>query len=250
MLPHAHRTSTAPSSWNNACLASRSTLTPPAVNGVSGKPHRPRSVGPMESARWRARSASPTVGDRLRPSGGTPRRTVVALQSRPTRLILGPSRPRLGVCAHLGGRRIITKIRCRGEGVLLDGDRDDARPSLGTRLSQGGGELVGRSHAPRAGAEALGVLGEVDAHELTVEAARGLLTAAELVAEAVPVRIELQAPNALVAVVLGDDDGDLQPFLHGGFQLGGVHQVGAVADEDIDLAVGLCQAHAEAAGIS
>ena len=68
----------------------------------------------------------------------------------------------------------------------------------------------------------------------------------ELVAEADAGSPHLQPADALVAVVFGDDDRDLEVLLERSHQLGRVHQVGAVADEDIDLALGLCQADAEA----
>ena len=71
---------------------------------------------------------------------------------------------------------------------------------------------------------------------------------AELVAEADPGAPHLEPADALVAVVLGDDDGDLQALLNRGHQLGRVHQVRAVADQDEDLAVGLSQADAQAGG--
>src|SRR5205807_69405 len=48
------------------------------------------------------------------------------------------------------------------------------------------------------------------------------------------------------AMVFGDDDRDLEILLQRGHQLGRVHEVSAVADEDVDLALGLCQADAEA----
>jgi hypothetical protein len=50
---------------------------------------------------------------------------------------------------------------------------------------------------------------------------------------------ELQPLNRLVAVVLRDDDGDLQPLLQRIDDLAGIEQERAVPDVDVHLAVGL-----------
>jgi hypothetical protein len=50
------------------------------------------------------------------------------------------------------------------------------------------------------------------------------LAAAEFVAEADAGPLHLQAPDASVAVVFGDHDGNLQVFLERGHELGRVHQ--------------------------
>ena len=49
-------------------------------------------------------------------------------------------------------------------------------------------------------------------------------------------------------MVLHQHDDDLDALLHGGHQLGGHHQVGAVADHDEHVAVSSAISHAEAAG--
>ena len=66
---------------------------------------------------------------------------------------------------------------------------------------------------------------------LTVGEAQAAVAVAELVAELPAAAQHLQPMDHLVAVVLGDDDGDRRPFLRGGDQLGGRHQERAVPDK-------------------
>src|SRR5262249_14328812 len=161
-------------------------------------------------------------------------------------LVLGAERLGLGVLADLGRGDIPPGAAAREEAVFLDLGDDDAGARLIAGLAQGLAELLGGLDVPGPGPEALGVPGQVDRDVFTLQPVGRRVAVAELVAEADAGPPHLEPPDALVAVVLGEHNGDLEPFLHGGHQLGRVHQVGPVADEDKDLALGLGQPDTQA----
>src|SRR5262245_53816396 len=146
-------------------------------------------------------------------------------------LVLGAELLRLRCGADLGHRDVPPDPSPRQVTVLLGLHDDHARAPLRPGLAQGLAQLVLGGHAPAPGAEALGILGEVDGEVLALQAIRGGVAPAELVAELAPGAPHLEPPDTLVAVVLREDDRDLELLLERGDQLGRVHEVGAVADE-------------------
>src|SRR5690606_28443315 len=81
---------------------------------------------------------------------------------------------------------------------------------------------------------------------LSVELARRR-AAPEFVPEAAPSARALQTVDALVAAVVEEDDGDLQALLPRGDELAAQHEVAAVADERVHLAIRIGELHAERA---
>jgi hypothetical protein len=88
--------------------------------------------------------------------------------------------------------------------------------------------------------------GEVDVDDRTVEAARVGVALAQLCAELDPRLGELGADDALVTLVVEHDDDDLLVLLYGSHELGGLHQVRAVTDQDEDITGGGGAGHAVA----
>src|SRR5699024_9135335 len=70
----------------------------------------------------------------------------------------------------------------------------------------------------------------------------------ELVAEALPAARPLQPMDALIAVVVEEQHGDLKPLLLRRNQLAAQHQVAAIADERVNLPLGISHLHPERAG--
>src|SRR5438105_4553066 len=171
-----------------------------------------------------------------------------ALQPAAVAVVIGPQLLGCRVLADLGGGYVPPDAATWEEAMLLGFGDDHTGPPLRAGLAQRLTELLGSSNVPGPGAEALGILCQVDLNVLALEAVRPGIAVPELIAEADAGSPHLQPADALVAMVFGDDDRDLEILLPRGHQLGRVHEVSAVADKDIDLALRLSQADAEAGG--
>src|SRR5947209_18312740 len=77
-------------------------------------------------------------------------------------LVLGAEPLRRRVAADLGDRHVPPDAAAGQVAVLLGLDHNGAGPLLRARLAQGLAELLLAEHVPAPGAEALGLLGQVD----------------------------------------------------------------------------------------
>ena len=124
------------------------------------------------------------------------------------------------------------------DGGNHDDDRSVVIAGAGERVTHFGGSsgaqraCARRVRSARVDLEVLTVEARRLPAGLTVGEAQAAVAVAELAAELPAAAQHLQPMDHLVAVVLGDDDGDRQPFLRGGDQLGGRHQERAVPIND------------------
>src|SRR2546423_7163370 len=149
---------------------------------------------------------------------------------------------------HLGHRYVPPRLaaRCGYQRIGLDVHQYRAA-LVPPGLLQRGPEVVDALRAQHPHAEALRVGGEVDGQHATVQPPVG---AAVPVPRSEPLHAQLlrQRADRREAVVLHQDDDDLHALLHGGDQLLRHHEIRAVADHDVHLAVGAGQLGAEATG--
>src|SRR5690606_33857052 len=131
--------------------------------------------------------------------------------------------------------------------VRIDGDVDQRAVLLARGRRERGAELLLGARLKGREAEARRVRHEVDGERRPSEPPVRLAMP-ELVAEALPAAGPLEAVDALIAVVVEEDDGDRDPLLPRGEELAREHQVAAVADERVDLARRVRELHAERAG--
>src|SRR5262249_2581186 len=125
---------------------------------------------------------------------------------------------------------------------------DDARAALLARFAQGTLEVLWSFHIPGAHAEALRIACVVDFEVVSLEAIGRAVAAAKLIAEADPRAPHLEPPYAPISVVHGNDDGNFEPLLKRSHELSRVHQVRAIADQDVALSLRLRHAHAKTGG--
>ena len=93
-------------------------------------------------------------------------------------------------------------------------------------------------HIPGAQAKAFSVLGVINLDEIAiVQAARFAVAPAKLIAQAMADQDLLMPVNGLEAVVLQQDDRQLDALLHRRLQLHGMQQIVAIAKKYVDLAV-------------
>src|SRR5947209_2526688 len=130
------------------------------------------------------------------------------LQPAAISLVLGAERARPWIAADLGRGDVPPGPAAGQETVFLDLGDDDAGPPLGAGLAERPAELLGVRDVPGPGAEALGVPREVDLDVFSLQPVGRGVAAAELVAEADARPPHLEPPDALIPVVLGEDDGD------------------------------------------
>src|SRR5438874_7917808 len=150
---------------------------------------------------------------------------------------------------HLGHRYVPPRPAAWRGYQRIGFDVHHDRPALvPARVVERGPQVVDALGAQHPHAQALRVGGEVDGQQAAVQApAAGV---AVPVPRAEPLHAELlgQRPDRGEPVVLHQDDDDLHALLDGGHQFLGHHQVRAVADHDVHVAVGAGQPRAQAAG--
>ena len=101
---------------------------------------------------------------------------------------------------------------------------------------------------PCARAHTLRISREVDFDVLTFEPVGREIASAEFVSETVTHLTHLQLADALVAVILGKNQCELQTLLRGGNNLSRIHEIRAVPDEDVNFSAWLRHAYADSCG--
>ena len=115
-------------------------------------------------------------------------------------------------------------------------------------LAQGLAHFFGRIRTPCPRPHTFGIFGKIDGNKVAFQPFRFHVAGAELVPKAVSGASHLELPDALEPMIFGNDHRDLQSFLAGGDQLGGIHQIGSVSDENENLPLRLGHPDAQAGG--
>src|SRR2546430_1377370 len=149
----------------------------------------------------------------------------------------------------LGHRHVPPRLAARRgyQRIGLDVHQDRAA-LVPLRLIERGPEVVDPLGAQHPYAQALGVGGQVDRQDATVQPPAVRAAVPVPGAEALHAKLFRQRADRREAVVLHQDDDELHALLHGGDQFLRHHEVRAVADHDVDLTVGAGELRPEAAG--
>ena len=151
----------------------------------------------------------------------------------------------MSVAAHPGDRHVPPRLEAGHPLLGLGRHHDDRDPVRGFRLRERIAKLVRRARVERQCAHRLGVRPEVDRDVRAVQPVAGGVAEAQLVAEVRHADEALEGQDALEAVVVEDDDRQLQALGDRGHDLRVHHQVRAVTDHHDDVAIGIGQAHPE-----
>ena len=125
-------------------------------------------------------------------------------------------------------------------------DYNDAWPRLFARFRQGRLKLAGKIDAPGSRSKRGSVPTQIDGQIFALQSMSGFIPGPKLVAKASAHARHLQLADQ--AVVLTDNQRDLQFFLERRHEFARVHQVCAVADQHLDFSRGLGEAHSQARG--